>query len=137
MLVTVIQATQLAWQPLLYALLSLTVVRMGPVALALRKTGLRRDTVALMGWFGPRGLASVVFTLLALEHFGTISRPVDTLLATAGWTILLSVVGHGLSAVPLSAWYARRLATAGQPLAELADLSEMHQRHQTLAAPPA
>ena len=136
MLVTVIAAAQFAWQPLLYALLSLTVVRMGPVALALRKTGLRRDTVALMGWFGPRGLASVVFTLLALEHFGTINRPVDTLLATAGWTILLSVVGHGLSAVPLSAWYARRLATAGQPLAELADLSEMHQRHQTLAAPP-
>ena len=136
MLVSALAAAQFAWQPLLYAVLSLTVVRMGPVALALRRTGLRRDTVALMGWFGPRGLASVVFTLLALERFGTINRPVDTLLATAGWTISLSVVAHGLSAVPLSAWYARRLATAGQPLAELADLAEMHQRHQSLAGSP-
>jgi NhaP-type Na+/H+ or K+/H+ antiporter len=134
-LVNVISAAQSTWQPLLYALLSLTIVRMGPVALALRKTGLRRDTVALMGWFGPRGLASVVFTLLALQKFGTVNRPVDMLLATAGWTILLSVVGHGLSAVPLSAWYARRLAAAGQPLAELANLPEMHQRRQSLAKP--
>ena len=51
-----------SWQPILYAILSLTVVRMAPVALALRGMGLHRDTVGPMGWFGPRGLASVVFT---------------------------------------------------------------------------
>jgi len=135
-LVNILRAAQSTWQPLLYAVISLTIVRMGPVALALSKTGLRRDTVALMGWFGPRGLASVVFMLLALDMFGAANRPVDTLLATAGWTILLSVVAHGLSAVPLSAWYARRLAAAEQPLAEMMDLSEMHQRHVSLAAPP-
>ena len=59
---------ELAAQPILYAVLSLTVIRMVPVAIALVGTHLRRATVAFMGWFGPRGLASVVFTLLALEE---------------------------------------------------------------------
>ncbi len=53
------------WRPFACAVLSLTAVRMLPVSLAMRRTGLRTDTIALMGWFGPRGLASVVFTLLA------------------------------------------------------------------------
>jgi sodium/hydrogen antiporter len=123
------------WRPILYAILSLTVVRMAPVALALRGAGLRRDTVALMGWFGPRGLASVVFTLMALERFREVSRPVDMLIAAATWTILLSVVAHGLSAIPLSAWYARRLEAAKEPPAELADMPELRQRHSVLAGP--
>ena len=58
----------LAAQPIIYAVLSLTVIRMVPVAIALVGTRLRPATVAFMGWFGPRGLASVVFTLLALEE---------------------------------------------------------------------
>ena len=53
---------------ILYAVVSLTLVRMVPVAAALAGAGLRRDTVAFMGWFGPRGLASVVFTLIAVEE---------------------------------------------------------------------
>src|SRR5947209_8475891 len=57
------------WRPVAYALISLTVVRMVPVALALLGTGLRPATVLLMGWFGPRGLASVVFTLLTFLTF--------------------------------------------------------------------
>jgi len=117
------QATT-SWRPILYAVLSLTVIRMAPVALALRGVGFRRDTVALMGWFGPRGLASVVFTLMAFLEFEQAGRPIDTLAAVATWTILLSVLLHGLSAVPLSAWYARRLASAGQPLEETAAVPE-------------
>ena len=108
-LVTTVLRYNTSWRPILYAILSLTVVRMAPVALALRGVGLRRDTVSLMGWFGPRGLASVVFTLMALEKFTEANRPADLLIAAATWTILLSVVAHGLSATPLSAWYARRL----------------------------
>jgi NhaP-type Na+/H+ or K+/H+ antiporter len=73
-LVSVVLKNMTDWRPILYAILSLMVVRMAPVALALRGAGLRRDTVTLMGWFGPRGLASVVFTLLALERFQAISR---------------------------------------------------------------
>jgi NhaP-type Na+/H+ or K+/H+ antiporter len=124
------------WHPILYAVLSLTVVRMAPVALALRGAGLRRDTVALMGWFGPRGLASVVFTLMALEQFQAVGRAVDTLVAAATWTILLSVVAHGLSAVPLSVWYARRLERAAPPPAELAGMTELRPRRSALAGPP-
>lgn len=121
------------WRPIVYALLSLTVIRMLPVAVALWRTGLRRDTIALMGWFGPRGLASVVFTLLAYVAFEEAGRSIDTLFAVACWTILLSVLAHGLSAVPLSAWYARRLAQAGGSPAELVDMTELRSRRQLLS----
>jgi NhaP-type Na+/H+ or K+/H+ antiporter len=124
------------WRPIGFAVLSLTVVRMAPVALALRGVGLRRDTVALMGWFGPRGLASVVFTLIALEQLQAAGQAVDTLLAAATWTILLSVIAHGLSATPLSRWYARRLKAAVEPPVELAGMSELRPRHNVLAGPP-
>ena len=92
---------QLSVQPIVYAILSLTVIRMVPVAIALTGTHLRAATVAFMGWFGPRGLASVVFTLLALaeiEHGGATG---GMLLQTVTWTILLSVVLHGILAPPL------------------------------------
>ncbi|HKC76335.1 MAG TPA: sodium:proton antiporter [Chloroflexota bacterium] len=117
------------WRPIVYAILSLTVVRMLPVALALIGTGLRPDTIALMGWFGPRGLASVVFTLLAFVRLEQAGRPIDTLEAVATWTILLSVLAHGLSAQPLSAWYARRLKAAGGKPVELVEPPETRPRH--------
>ncbi len=116
------------WRPFAYAILSLTAIRMIPVALAMRKTGLRADTIALMGWFGPRGLASVVFALLAFMTLRGAGRPIDLLVSVATWTILLSVLGHGLSAKPLSAWYARRLAKAQGPLSELRELPELRER---------
>ncbi len=111
------------WRPIAYAILSLTVVRMLAVAIALIGAHLRRDTVALMGWFGPRGLASVVFTLLAYTQLQAAGRPIDVLMAVATWTMLLSVLAHGLSAQPISAWYARRLQAAGGRPAELLDMS--------------
>lgn len=120
------------WRPITYAVLSLTVIRMIPVALAMRGSGLRSDTVALMGWFGPRGLASVVFTLLALIALKDAGKPIDMLVAVATWTILLSVLCHGFSAKPLSSWYARRLAQAPQPLPELLELPELRERRRFL-----
>jgi len=120
------------WRPFACAVLSLTAVRMLPVSLAMRRTGLRTDTIALMGWFGPRGLASVVFTLLAVMTLKEAGRPVELLISTATWTILLSVLAHGLSAKPLSAWYARRLAKTGAPLLELQELPELRERHNIL-----
>ncbi len=121
------------WRPIVYAILSLTVVRMVPVALSMIGTRLRRDTIALMGWFGPRGLASVVFTLLAFLKFEEAGQPIDTLVAVAVWTILLSVVAHGVSAKPLAAWYARRLKAAPGTPVELADLQELRERRHILA----
>jgi NhaP-type Na+/H+ or K+/H+ antiporter len=102
----------LSARPILYALLSLTVIRMVPVALALAGTKLRPATVAFMGWFGPRGLASVVFTLIALEEFDH-SRAGTALVEAATWTILLSVVLHGMTASPLAHRYGALIANAG------------------------
>ena len=85
-----------------YALLSLTLVRMVPVALASLGSGLDRRTVLFIGWFGPRGLASLVFALLALEELGT---DADEALTVIGLTVLLSVLAHGLSASPLATRY--------------------------------
>lgn len=106
-----------------FALLSLTVIRMVPVAIALTGKGFGTKTVGFMGWFGPRGLASVVFTLLAVEELA--DTPVDLpLFEVATLTILLSVVLHGLSARPLAAAYGNRIA-AGEPSApELVDVPE-------------
>jgi NhaP-type Na+/H+ or K+/H+ antiporter len=131
-LVSALVRDGVAWPPILYATLSVTAIRMLPVALALRGTGLRRDTVALMGWFGPRGLASVVFTLIAFERFQEAGRPVDALILAATWTILLSVFAHGISATPLSIWYARRLEAAPEPPVELANMPEMRGRRLIL-----
>ena len=84
----------------LYAFLSLTVVRMVPVAVALLGSGTDKATVLFLGWFGPRGLASVVFALLAVEELGA-SPVVMQAVSVVTLTVLLSVVLHGLSAAPL------------------------------------
>ncbi len=110
---------------LLYGVLSLTAIRMVPVAISLIGTRMRVDTALMMGWFGPRGLASVVFTLMAYESFHEAARTFDTLADTAAWAILLSVVLHGISAAPLANWYARRLETADPAAPELAELPEL------------
>ncbi len=107
------------WRELLFAVLALTLVRMAPVALALIGTGLRPRTVAFIGWFGPRGLASVVFALIALESLD-VDDTLRTVLATICLTVLLSVVAHGFSAQPLATRYGAWVTSAA-PAAELAD----------------
>ena len=103
----------LNWQIALYAVLSLTVIRMAPVAAVLAGTRLDRATIALVAWFGPRGLASVVFCLLALEELG--SPAADHAAAVITITVVLSVLAHGATADPLASRYARHLARpAGQ-----------------------
>jgi sodium/hydrogen antiporter len=118
---------------ILYAVVSLTLVRMVPVAAALAGTGLRRDTVAFMGWFGPRGLASVVFTLIAVEELHGAGTVGGDIAEFATWTILLSVVGHGLSAGPLARRYGHRVRSAtGIP--ELADAPEPRIRRTSVSS---
>ena len=95
----------LTWRAAVYAVLSLTAVRMLPVAVALIGTHARMQTVAFVGWFGPRGLASIVFTVIALET-GSLAHASDITVAV-GFTIVLSVYLHGLSAKPLTDRYAR------------------------------
>jgi len=117
-----------------YAVLSLSVIRMIPVAIALRGTGFRASTVAFMGWFGPRGLASVVFTLLALESIREAGGMGTELVDVTTMTIVLSVVLHGLTAGPLSSRYAGDLARhpAG---AEMLSVPEPARRGHLLAHP--
>lgn len=95
---------ELGWVDLAYALLSLTVLRMVPVALSLLGTGLRPPTVLFLGWFGPRGLASVIFALLAIESLEVDDDLRHALLAVS-LTVLISVVAHGFSADPLARHY--------------------------------
>lgn len=97
---------QITWEVVLYAILSLTLVRMLPVFLTLAGMNLRTDEKLFMGWFGPRGLASIVFAVIVInEHLpggGTIT-------ITVACTIILSIVAHGLSAHPLVAALVARL----------------------------
>jgi len=91
------------WREVAFALAALTVVRMVPVAAALVGTGLDRATVAVVGWFGPRGLASVVFALIAL---GTLpAADADRVILAIGITVLLSVILHGATAAPVAGRY--------------------------------
>ena len=95
----------LSWQIALYAVLSLTAIRMIPVAVSMLGTGMRGPTVAFLGWFGPRGAASLVFALLVLEEEDAL--PHENAILTASFvTIGLSVLAHGLTAAPLAERYA-------------------------------
>jgi sodium/hydrogen antiporter len=98
----------LSWEVALYALLSLTVIRMLPVALSLYGTHLRGISVLFAGWFGPRGLASIVLGLIVVEEAPLLPGR-DEIEAVVALTVLLSVLLHGLTAAPLSAVYARRV----------------------------
>jgi sodium/hydrogen antiporter len=95
---------ELTWLIALYAVASLTVVRMLPVALAMVGAGMRTVTVEFLGWFGPRGLASIVFVLILLEQTDLPER--SLMLTVVTWTVALSVYAHGLSAGPGATGYA-------------------------------
>lgn len=94
------------WQDFLFAALALTVARMLPVALVLIGSKLDVATVAVVGWFGPRGLASVVFALLAVEALAPPEAARVVSIITA--TVLMSVILHGATAAPISSRYASR-----------------------------
>jgi NhaP-type Na+/H+ or K+/H+ antiporter len=104
------QAAHLTWQVVIFAILSLTVVRMLPVFLCLSGTGQQTDTKLFIGWFGPRGLASIVFIVMVAAQ----NLPEnEVLIATVTWTIVLSVVLHGISANPLAKIYGKRVKARG------------------------
>jgi sodium/hydrogen antiporter len=98
----------LSWEVALYALLSLSVIRMLPVVVSLAGTHLRSVSVLFMGWFGPRGLASIVLGLIVVAEAPLLAGREEIELVVA-LTVLLSVLLHGVTAAPLSAVYARRV----------------------------
>jgi sodium/hydrogen antiporter len=95
---------QVSWQLALYAVLSLTIVRMLPVAIAMVGSRAKRQTVAFLGWFGPRGLASIVFAVIVVQEAHLAGA--ETILLATYLTIGLSVVAHGITAAPLARRYA-------------------------------
>jgi len=115
-----------SWQIALYAVLSLTVVRMLPVAISLWGTHARAPTAAFIGWFGPRGLASIVFAVIVED---THQAQAGAMLTACYLTVGLSVLVHGLSAAPLvrryASWYR---VSAGESLPAME--SEPAQEHR-------
>jgi len=105
---------------LLYAILSLTLVRMLPVAVAFAGTGMSRASVVFAGWFGPRGLASIVLGLVYLEFEARLPGE-PTIRLTVILTVAISIFAHGLSARPGMERYARRVdrLPAGAPEKEI------------------
>jgi NhaP-type Na+/H+ or K+/H+ antiporter len=107
---------------LLYALASLTVIRIVPILISLIGAGLRLPTQLFLGWFGPRGLASILFVLLILEESEVEHR--DELLSITVVTVALSVLLHGITAAPFARVYGQMAARMGeceenQPVPEL------------------
>jgi len=92
-------------QHFVYALASLTVIRLLPVIVALLGTGLSLPTQLFLGWFGPRGLASVLFLLLILEDMALAAG--DEIFCITVLTVAISAVLHGISAAPLARIYGR------------------------------
>ena len=95
-----------------YAVLSLTVIRMLPVAISLIRSGVSGPTVLFLGWFGPRGLASILFVLLILEEAEIMHEP--TILAVTVVTVAFSIVLHGISAAPFAKRYGQLTESMGE-----------------------
>jgi len=117
--------TQL-WDPaaIAYAILSLTVIRMLPVAIALAGERFQPLSILFMGWFGPRGLASIVFLVIGLEGLRGGGVDPTPLAKAVAWTVLLSVILHGLTAGPFAARYGRRMASMSPDAPELQGAAE-------------
>ncbi len=90
---------------LIYALASLTILRMVPVAISLIGAQLDWRTIAFIGWFGPRGIASVLYLLMAVAAIGVAGH--EQVMSIIVLTVMISVYAHGISAVPLSRWYGK------------------------------
>lgn len=95
-----------------YSLLSLTVIRMVPVAIALIGSGLSKPTVWFIGWFGPRGIASVLYLLMVIIEIGPKGN--ERMVAVITLTVLLSIFAHGVTAVPFSRMFAASLSKTGE-----------------------
>jgi NhaP-type Na+/H+ or K+/H+ antiporter len=125
----------MTWPVALYAALSLTLVRMAPVAAATVRTGLSPPTIGYLGWFGPRGLASIVFADLIVEH----ALPGTSLITTiVNVTVGMSVLAHGatswIGSERYAAWYGAMVRThTNMPEAGSVEHMAARRRNQEVA----
>lgn len=103
----------MTWRAVVLALLFLTVVRMVPIWVSLLGTGLVLREKLFLGWFGPRGLASILFTLFMIDEFDFPGE--QELLACVSMTVFLSIILHGMSAAPLSKWIGHKTQAGKTP----------------------
>jgi NhaP-type Na+/H+ or K+/H+ antiporter len=118
----------LTWQIGLYVAASLTIVRVLPVLVALAGSMTLFETRLFLGWFGPRGLASILFALLVVVELDTPGG--RTIFTVAAWTVLVSVFAHGLTADAWAGRLARRLRAEAEPMPETEPASELPTRRR-------
>ncbi|MGA9715809.1 MAG: sodium:proton antiporter [Aeromicrobium sp.] len=121
--------SDLTWQIGVYAVASLTLVRIVPVLIALARTGTLLETRLFMGWFGPRGLASILFALLVSQELT--GPEADTILAIAVWTVLSSVFAHGVSASTWAGRLGKRIGKGHDQMAEKRHMPELPTRRES------
>lgn len=112
------------WMEFLYAIVSLVLLRLVSVVVAMLRTGAKWPTIAFMGWFGPRGLATVVFTVLLLDE---VIPNGDAIASVAILCVVLSALAHGITAPPFVAAYSRwwdAVAGPDAPVMEGEDVAE-------------
>ncbi|MDH4177636.1 MAG: cation:proton antiporter, partial [Thermoleophilia bacterium] len=124
------------WRHVVFAVLALTVVRFLPVALVLLGTGVARPTVWFVGWFGPRGLASIILAFIAVTDEPRLEG-LDTVVLAMTVTVLLSVVAHGVTAAPLVERYAASCAAMGAGAPEMEPVPELPTRLRVAGPTPA
>jgi NhaP-type Na+/H+ or K+/H+ antiporter len=121
----------------LYAVLSLTLVRMLPVAISLIGAKLRPVSVLFLGWFGPRGIASILYVLTVLGTEDVAGK--ETIYTVAMITVFFSVLAHGISAAPLADWYGKHIAALDKrdaASAETTQVPEIPTRRKSFKAGP-
>ncbi|WP_299404508.1 cation:proton antiporter [Acaryochloris sp. IP29b_bin.148] len=119
---------QATWQMWLYALGSLTVVRILGVAISMMGAKLQPVSIFFMGWFGPRGIASIVYGLAIVEEDNLLGS--NIIFNTMAITVFLSIFVHGLTAYPGANWYGQKMLaqTDNSPISEMDPVAEMHVR---------
>lgn len=123
----------LTWSIAVYAVLSLTAVRMIPVLLAMLGSGTLVETRLFIGWFGPRGLASILFALVVVDELDTqAGRGIFTV---AAWTVLLSVFAHGLTSGYWTSRLSRRFGSETAPMPEMVSVEEFPSRRRNRNTP--
>ncbi len=118
------------WRTVLFALLALTVLRMVPVTIVLLGAGLRRRTVWFVGWFGPRGLASIILAYITVADEPGLSGLTTVVVATMV-TVLMSVYAHGITAAPLVRRYSGWCERVSDDAVEMMDMPELPTRQRT------
>jgi len=130
-LLLVVFEVGIRWQAALIAVLAVTALRLIPVALAMIGSGFSWRTVTFLGWFGPRGLATIVFGLLALEELGRSAPGIAEIESVLAVTVLLSVFAHGFTAGPLSRSYGQWVQRSGATIGLEPSVEPMPSRGRT------